>query len=63
MLNKYYEAQEKPELKLVPFADAGSAESNEKAVEDRQSPMVKIEGYMEFKAGCEGRIPGCDIQV
>ncbi|QHW31197.1 ABC transporter permease [Paenibacillus rhizovicinus] len=47
MLNKYYEAQEKPELKLVPIAEAGSAEENEKALKRAVADDV-VNGYIEF---------------
>ncbi|SFJ50623.1 ABC-2 type transport system permease protein [Paenibacillus sp. UNC496MF] len=47
MLSKHYAAQEKPELKLVPIADAGSAEANEKALKRAVADGV-VDGYVAF---------------
>ncbi|SDX73653.1 ABC transporter permease [Paenibacillus sp. CF384] len=56
MLNNYYGKQEKPELKLVPIADAGSAEANEKALKQAVADDV-IHGYIEFSPGKESDFP------
>ncbi|MFC4810574.1 ABC transporter permease [Paenibacillus sp. GCM10023250] len=47
MLGKYYAAQAKPELELVPIPDAGSAEANEKALKQAVADGV-VDGYVEF---------------
>ncbi|MBM7566078.1 ABC transporter permease [Paenibacillus sacheonensis] len=56
MLNKYYGAQEKPELKIVPIADAGSADANEKALKQAVSDDV-IDGYLAFTPDPESGFP------
>jgi ABC-2 type transport system permease protein len=47
MVNKYYEAQEKPDIKLVPIPDAGSAAANENALKQAVADG-RIDGYIEF---------------
>ncbi|RAP75023.1 ABC transporter permease [Paenibacillus montanisoli] len=56
MLNDYYAKQEKPELKLVPIPDAGSAEANEKALKQAVADD-EIQGYIEFSPGKESGFP------
>ncbi|MCQ6559336.1 ABC transporter permease [Paenibacillus mendelii] len=56
MLNEHYSTQEKAELKLVPFADTGSADSNEKELK-KAIVNGKIDGYIEFKANAEVGFP------
>ncbi|MFD0712768.1 ABC transporter permease [Paenibacillus sp. GCM10027626] len=47
MLSDYFNAAEKPDLKMVPFADTGAQESNEKILKEAISDG-KIKGYIEF---------------
>ncbi|WP_219835578.1 ABC transporter permease [Paenibacillus sp. R14(2021)] len=55
-LNEIYAKQEKPELKLVPIADAGSAEANEQALKHAVS-TGSIDGYLEFAPDKAGGFP------
>ncbi|UVI28969.1 ABC transporter permease [Paenibacillus spongiae] len=56
MLNEHYSAQEKAELKLVPFADTGSTEGNEKELK-KAIVDGKIDGYIEFEENKEVGFP------
>lgn len=46
-LKAFYEAQEQPSLKLIPFEDKGSAGENEKQLKDAITDK-QIKGYLEF---------------
>ncbi|MBB3114547.1 ABC-2 type transport system permease protein [Paenibacillus phyllosphaerae] len=50
MLSSYYEAQETPDLKLVPIADTGSAEGNEEALKQAIEAEA-VKGYIQFTPG------------
>ncbi|NBD23909.1 ABC transporter permease [Paenibacillus glycinis] len=56
LLDAYYEAQEKPELKFVPIADAGSADANEQALKQAVSDDL-VDGYIGFAPDPESGFP------
>ncbi|BBH22171.1 hypothetical protein Back11_35160 [Paenibacillus baekrokdamisoli] len=56
LLDQYYKAQDKPEIKLVPIADSGTADGNEQALKKAIADGV-IKGYIEFAANDTGGFP------
>ncbi|MFC5649386.1 ABC transporter permease [Paenibacillus solisilvae] len=56
LLNQYYKAQEKPEIEIQSFADAGTADANEKELKQAVADGT-IKGYIEFAEGTNGSFP------